>query len=187
MPKSTRTPTCGGRGWRQGDPNVQGLPGYRLKLQHQDRELPLWSWCRGPQINSVAISSCFLSSVTSTSGTWKLHGLAKSFRFKANDLKMAMPSPSPHKPRRKGKKAVSVAFDNVVQSRPETLVRAPSFPLAAFLWPARSSSSQWEVLPLILMVAGLFRWAAGLWGYSGRSSLRRRLDATFLRCSLLIC
>jgi hypothetical protein len=29
--------------------------------------------------------------------------------------------------------------------------------------------SQWEVLPLILMVVGLFRWAAGLWGYSGEA------------------
>lgn len=46
-------------------------------------------------------------------------------------------------------------------------MRAPAFPLAAFLWPVRSSTSQWEVLPVILMIVGLFRWAAGLWGYSG--------------------
>lgn len=30
--------------------------------------------------------------------------------------------------------------------------------------------SQWEVLPFILMAAGLARWAAGLWGYSGFQS-----------------
>ncbi|KAJ4314742.1 Glucosyltransferase-like protein [Fusarium piperis] len=77
---------------------------------------------------------------------------------------MAGPSPSPHKPRRRIKKTGN-GGDR--PSRSETLVRAPAFPLAAFLWPARTSSSHWEVLPVILMVVGLFRWAAGLWGYSG--------------------
>ncbi|KAI0483046.1 glycosyltransferase family 57 protein [Xylariaceae sp. FL0804] len=76
---------------------------------------------------------------------------------------MAAASPAAHKPRRKTKKTAH--FDASVKS--EALVRAPSFPLAALLWPARSSLSQWEVLPLVLMAAGLFRWAAGLWGYSG--------------------
>jgi alpha-1,3-glucosyltransferase len=67
-----------------------------------------------------------------------------------------MPAVSPaHKPRRKANKG---DIDKL---------RAPAFPLAAFLWPARTSLSQWEVLPLVLMVVGLFRWAAGLWGYSG--------------------
>ncbi len=56
-------------------------------------------------------------------------------------------------------------------SRPEALALAPPFPLAALLWPARGSASQWELLPLILMVVGLFRWAAGLWGYSGAASV----------------
>ncbi|KAF4983281.1 hypothetical protein FZEAL_1266 [Fusarium zealandicum] len=77
---------------------------------------------------------------------------------------MAGPSSAPHKPRRKLKKTGNGGDRH---SRAEALVRTPAFPLAAFLWPARSSSSQWEVLPVILMVAGLFRWAAGLWGYSG--------------------
>ena len=75
---------------------------------------------------------------------------------------MASASPS-HKPRRKSKKPEPFAS----LTKQEALVRTPSFPLAAFLWPARGSISQWEVLPLILMVVGLFRWAAGLWGYSG--------------------
>ncbi|KAI0837749.1 glycosyltransferase family 57 protein [Hypoxylon sp. FL0890] len=78
---------------------------------------------------------------------------------------MASASPTPHKPRRKTKKTAHL--DSTVHVKPEALIRTPSFPLAAFLWPARSSLSQWEVLPLILMVVGLFRWAAGLWGYSG--------------------
>ncbi|KAM4055207.1 ALG6, ALG8 glycosyltransferase family protein [Hirsutella rhossiliensis] len=79
---------------------------------------------------------------------------------------MATASPSPHKSRRKPRKS-SDAADKPSRIRSETLVKAPSFPLAAFLWPARTSASQWEVLPLVLMVVGLFRWAAGLWGYSG--------------------
>ncbi|KAL0938734.1 glucosyltransferase [Colletotrichum truncatum] len=86
-----------------------------------------------------------------------------------------MASPSPHKPRRRGGKKgngngggsnISTG-DESHTSRKEALVRVPVFPLASFLWPARGSVSEWEVLPLILMVAGLFRWAAGLWGYSG--------------------
>ncbi|KAI8628094.1 glycosyltransferase family 57 protein [Xylariaceae sp. FL1651] len=76
---------------------------------------------------------------------------------------MASAAPSPHKPRRKAKKTAH--FDADV--KPEALVRTPSFPLEAILWPARTSLSQWEILPLVLMAAGLFRWAAGLWGYSG--------------------
>ncbi|GFP59514.1 probable dolichyl pyrophosphate Man9GlcNAc2 alpha-1,3-glucosyltransferase [Trichoderma asperellum] len=79
---------------------------------------------------------------------------------------MSSSSPAPHKPRRKPKKSDN-DIDKPVRVRSEALVRTPSFPLAAFLWPARTSLSQWEVLPLVLMVVGLFRWAAGLWGYSG--------------------
>ena len=80
---------------------------------------------------------------------------------------MAVPSPSPHKPRRKAKRAGGNGASVVAASEPGSLFRTPSFPLAAFLWPARSSATEWDLLPLILMAAGLFRWAAGLWGYSG--------------------
>ncbi|RDW76952.1 alpha-1,3-glucosyltransferase-2 [Coleophoma cylindrospora] len=66
---------------------------------------------------------------------------------------------SPHKPRRKPKKQLGA--EGVASSA------TPNFPLEAFLWPARGFVSQWEILPLILMAVGLFRWAAGLWGYSG--------------------
>lgn len=79
------------------------------------------------------------------------------------------PSGRHHKPRRKVKQ--NGDGKGFQLSKAETLVRAPSFPLSAFLWPARGSVSQWEVLPLILMVVGLFRWAAGLWGYSGEHQL----------------
>lgn len=89
---------------------------------------------------------------------------------------MAGPSPSPHKPRRKAntKKPGNGNGNGGSEKAPRTeaLVRAPAFPLAAFLWPARTSLSQWEVLPVILMVVGLFRWAAGLWGYSGKDGRR---------------
>ncbi|KAK0670383.1 family 57 putative glycosyltransferase [Cercophora samala] len=79
---------------------------------------------------------------------------------------MAGHTPSPHKPRRKVKGAGGSS--NLSNSTSvESSGRAPSFPLAAFFWPARGSASQWEILPIILMVVGLFRWAAGLWGYSG--------------------
>ncbi|TVY73542.1 putative dolichyl pyrophosphate Man9GlcNAc2 alpha-1,3-glucosyltransferase [Lachnellula suecica] len=82
---------------------------------------------------------------------------------------MAGPLPSPHKPRRKPKKSSNDS--DVSSAAPPATSRSssakPAYPLAAFLWPARSSVSQWEILPLILMAVGLFRWAAGLWGYSG--------------------
>ncbi|KAG9244718.1 glycosyltransferase family 57 protein [Calycina marina] len=82
-----------------------------------------------------------------------------------------MVGPSPHKARRKVKRTGngSETAGEVASSAPGT-ARAtgnrPAYPLAAFLWPARNVS-QWEILPLILMTVGLFRWAAGLWGYSG--------------------
>jgi len=82
-----------------------------------------------------------------------------------------MAGPSPYKPRRKAKKTGSANASEVSSvasstKRPQVGNR-PTYPLAAFLWPARNVS-QWEILPLILMAVGLFRWAAGLWGYSGK-------------------
>ncbi|KOS18978.1 putative dolichyl pyrophosphate alpha-1 [Escovopsis weberi] len=81
---------------------------------------------------------------------------------------MSSKSTGPHATRNRSKKQGNAgAAEKASRVKPEPLVRTPVFPLASFLWPARSSSSQWEVLPLVLMVVGLFRWAAGLWGYSG--------------------
>ncbi|RKF57402.1 putative dolichyl pyrophosphate Man9GlcNAc2 alpha-1,3-glucosyltransferase [Erysiphe neolycopersici] len=62
-----------------------------------------------------------------------------------------------HKPRQKIKKISARTNDGIWQE----------FPLVYFLWPARNSVSQKIVLLLILIFVGLFRWAAGLWGYSG--------------------
>ncbi|POS82906.1 hypothetical protein EPUL_006305, partial [Erysiphe pulchra] len=69
---------------------------------------------------------------------------------------MPIHTPS-HKPRQKIKKISARINEENRQA----------FPLVYFLWPARNSVSQKIVLPLILIFVGLFRWAAGLWGYSG--------------------
>ncbi len=49
-------------------------------------------------------------------------------------------------------------------------IEKPAFPLVSFLWPAKGGTSLWIVLPLMLMIVGLFRWTAGFWGYSGFQS-----------------
>ncbi|GAM86675.1 hypothetical protein ANO11243_046930 [Dothideomycetidae sp. 11243] len=80
------------------------------------------------------------------------------------------PSKPSHTPRKK-RKSSSAAFqsDNGALIHSTASLQAkPAFPLVAFLLPAKGSVSSWIVLPLILMVAGLFRWATGFWGYSGR-------------------
>lgn len=80
---------------------------------------------------------------------------------------------SPHvsrKPRRRRKLddfSGSIQGSSTVDATGAT--KAPAFPLVAFLWPAKGSVSTWIVLPCILMVVGLFRWATGYWGYSGES------------------
>ncbi|KAL4975230.1 ALG6, ALG8 glycosyltransferase family-domain-containing protein [Aspergillus desertorum] len=75
---------------------------------------------------------------------------------------------SSYRPRKKRKSAVLFAGSN----NPFTInagegKAAPAFPLVSFLWGARAGVSQWLVLPLILMIVGLFRWAVSLWDYSG--------------------
>ncbi|OAX80013.1 hypothetical protein ACJ72_05665 [Emergomyces africanus] len=80
-------------------------------------------------------------------------------------------SPS-HRPRKKRRVLSTAAphanidlIANADSSKP-----SPAFPLVSFLWPARAGISQWVVLPLILMVVGLFRWSTSLWGYSGKNT-----------------
>lgn len=71
---------------------------------------------------------------------------------------MSSPQQGAYKPRMKKPKATrSVSFS----------LPALPFPLASFLHPLRSASSQWLVLPVLLMVSILFRWAVGLGPYSG--------------------
>ncbi|KAL8630340.1 hypothetical protein Q9189_003977 [Teloschistes chrysophthalmus] len=73
-----------------------------------------------------------------------------------------------HKPRKR-RKAEESSQAGMELSKPQSKSSksTPPFPLAAFLWPAKKSTSQWILLPLILMAVGLFRWTTGLWGYSG--------------------
>lgn len=84
-----------------------------------------------------------------------------------------MATPSSHRPRKKTKKPFSTieASADLTVTKPTTdgspPQPSPAFPLVAFFWSARGSTSQWLVLPLVLIAAGLFRWAVGLWGFSG--------------------
>lgn len=78
---------------------------------------------------------------------------------------------SAHKPRRKARKdddylKTPTQPGGIIQV--ESLAQKPAFPLEAFYWPSRKGVSQWTVLPLTLMVAGILRWATSLWGYSGQ-------------------
>lgn len=88
-------------------------------------------------------------------------------------------SPSHHKARRRRKAAGDTALDNspITSQDASSGTSKPAFPLASFLWPARKSTSQWVILPLILMAVGLFRWTVGFWGYSGESILQQVISA----------
>jgi alpha-1,3-glucosyltransferase len=59
---------------------------------------------------------------------------------------------------------------NIVTVDEQNKTLRPEFPLVAFLLPARGTTSQWILIPLVLIAVGLFRWTVGLWGYSGRCS-----------------
>ena len=76
-----------------------------------------------------------------------------------------------HRPRKKRKSVHtltrSATITDIVKIDSEDNVVTPEFPLVAFLWPARGTTSQWVLLPLILMIVGLFRWSVGFWGHSG--------------------
>lgn len=88
---------------------------------------------------------------------------------------------SPHKSRKKKKgpgQSVKATEDTVI-SNEKGNIQTPAFPLVAYLWPARTLTSQWVLLPLTLMVVGLFRWTVGFWGYSGRSSIGRSVPFSF--------
>lgn len=94
-----------------------------------------------------------------------------------------------HKPRKKKKTLAELqrtdAIAGIVSVDEHGGAVKPAFPLVAFLWPARGTTSQWVLIPLILMIVGLFRWIVGLWGYSGthpdRSSMSLTYDVKVLR------
>ena len=75
----------------------------------------------------------------------------------------------PHKAKKKknGDSPSTTSSNELATSDKKAGAQSPAFPLVAFFWPARKNTSQWVILPLILMIVGLFRWCAGLWGYSG--------------------
>ena len=62
---------------------------------------------------------------------------------------------------------VNPSESDVIQPGSTKDSQSPAFPLVAFFWPAKTSTSQWVILPIVLMVVGLFRWVTGFWGYSG--------------------
>ena len=77
-------------------------------------------------------------------------------------------SPIPGKTKKKRKAPISAsANDSLISPKAKAGAQTPPFPLAAFFWPARGNTSQWVILPLVLMVVGLYRWCVGMWGYSG--------------------
>lgn len=81
-----------------------------------------------------------------------------------------MPSAPSYRPRKKRKLlATSPGSNNALILDAGNGRLVPAFSLVSFLWAARAGVSQWLVLPLVLMVVGLFRWAVSLWGYSGTS------------------
>ncbi|EXJ56400.1 alpha-1,3-glucosyltransferase [Cladophialophora yegresii CBS 114405] len=86
-----------------------------------------------------------------------------------------MSTPSSHRPRKKRKQGPGLLRSNTITdivrvASDDSDAITPEFPLVAFLWPARGTTSQWILLPLILLVVGLFRWSVGLWGHSGYMS-----------------
>lgn len=83
-------------------------------------------------------------------------------------LQYKMVSPSTANKSKKKKKTLPQTISNeVTLQESKADAQSPAFPLVAFLWPARKNTSQWVILPLVLMVVGLYRWCAGMWGYSG--------------------
>lgn len=75
---------------------------------------------------------------------------------------------TPHKPRKKKRQLVrSNTLTDIAKVEPGSDSINPEFNLVSFLLPARGKS-QWISIPLILIFIGLFRWATGIWGYSGR-------------------
>lgn len=79
----------------------------------------------------------------------------------------APPSPYKARKRTKGDSPPTLSSNELARPDKKAGVQSPAFPLVAFFWPAKKDTSQWMILPLVLMVVGLFRWCAGLWGYSG--------------------
>lgn len=76
-------------------------------------------------------------------------------------------SATPNKAKKKKKPPPATTSNEIALSDSTAGAQSPAFPLVAFFWPARKNASQWVILPLVLMVVGLYRWCVGMWGYSG--------------------
>nr|POF12765.1 putative dolichyl pyrophosphate man9glcnac2 alpha-1,3-glucosyltransferase [Quercus suber] len=73
-----------------------------------------------------------------------------------------------HRPRKKRVALANSSTNGTTVHDDAINSEIPAFPLAALFWPAKSTNlSPWILLPCILMVVFLFRWATALWGYSG--------------------
>ena len=122
-------------------------------------DYPIWALALS-QPSALSIRwSCIESSLSARS-------VLLSFDFKS----IMSARGASHKPRKKRKDlglVRSATVTDIVNIDSENNSIVPEFPLVAFLWPARGTTSQWILLPLILMIVGLFRWSVGLWGYSG--------------------
>ena len=68
---------------------------------------------------------------------------------------------SAHRPRKKRENGTTVVRTNGQR------IETTPFNLTEILSPGRKASP-WVLLPLILIVAALFRWAVSFWGYSGQ-------------------
>ncbi|KAK5117726.1 hypothetical protein LTR62_005150 [Meristemomyces frigidus] len=76
-------------------------------------------------------------------------------------------STASHRPRKK-RTPEGPTSNGATTINPSTKTETPSFPLSAFLWPAKGTNTpRWILLPLILLVTFLFRWSTALWPYSG--------------------
>lgn len=88
-----------------------------------------------------------------------------------NHLRRLYRMSASHRPRKKKKSLSGIQQTEtdagIVSVDEHSHAVKPEFPLVAFLWPARGTTSQWVLMPLILIIVGLFRWTVGLWGYSG--------------------
>ena len=80
--------------------------------------------------------------------------------------------PRPFKARKKKKRDSPPTILSDELSKPDKnagldkyrgITQRPAFVSVTFFWPARKNTSQWVILPLVLMIAGLFPWCAGLW------------------------
>lgn len=85
---------------------------------------------------------------------------ASIFRKSNLDSIMAVAS---HKPRRH----IKDANDTVEYVQQPDLNAGPAFPLASLMWSLRGTAATWASVSVLLLVAGLFRWAVSLWPYSG--------------------